>query len=146
MGGVMADMLKRGAASAGDEIVRGLTQMRDALASGESLSDRFAVRTVELDLEPREWTPAQLRKLRARFHASQAVFARLIGASPKTVQSWEQGNQPPAMASRLLECIERFPEPWENMLKRGEGAKPRRRRSNNSVKKPQGARVNSRHG
>ncbi len=142
----MTDISKAKSASPGDEIIRGLTGFRDALATGAPLSDRFPVHTVKLDLEPREWTPTQLRKLRARFQASQSVFAKLIGASVKTVQAWEQGNQPPAMASRLLECIERFPEPWEDMLRRSAVTTVRPAPRARSTKKPRTARVNSRHG
>jgi putative transcriptional regulator len=138
--------ISKAKSSAGDEIIRGLTGLRDALATEEPLADRFAVHTVKLDLEPRTWTPAQVRKLRARFQASQSVFAKLIGASVKTVQAWEQGGQPPAMASRLLECIERFPEPWEDMLRRSAVATVRRAPSPRAKKKSRTARVNSRHG
>lgn len=100
----------------GDEIIRGLTGMRDALAAGQRLPERFTMRTVELQLEPRDWTPEEIKALRERLKASQSIFALLIGTSTKTVQSWEQGNMPPPMASRLLECIEKDPGPWEKML------------------------------
>ncbi|HRQ73979.1 MAG TPA: hypothetical protein PLU35_13215 [Phycisphaerales bacterium] len=100
----------------GEEIIRGLKGLRDALASGVRLPDRFTMRTIELELEPRDWTPDDIRALRERLHASQAVFAKLIGASIKTVQAWEQGNAPPPMARRLLECIQQNPEPWERIL------------------------------
>lgn len=138
--------ISKSKSSAGDEIIRGLTGLRDALATGDPLFGRFAVHTVELDLEPRQWTPAQLRKLRARFQASQSVFAKLIGASVKTVQAWEQGSQPPAMASRLLECIDRFPEPWEDMLRRSAVTTVRRSPPPRPKKKPRTTRINSRHG
>lgn len=107
---------RTGQPNIGDEIIRGLTGFRDALARGERLSDRFTVRTVEVDWKPRRWTPSEVRALRERFNASQLVFARLIGASVKTVQSWEQGKAPPPMASRLLDCIQNDPGPWERML------------------------------
>jgi len=101
---------------AGKEIVRGLTGLRDALSSGVRLQERFTMRTVELELEPRDWTPAEIKALRAQLRASQSVFARLIGASTKAVQAWEQGNPMSPMARRLLECIEKDPAPWEQML------------------------------
>lgn len=100
----------------GDEIIRGLTGLRDALAKGESIKERFTMRSIELDLEPREWTPEEVRAIREKLHASQAVFAKLLGASVKTVQAWEQGNAPSPMASRLLECIDKNPTPWEKIL------------------------------
>lgn len=100
----------------GDEIIRGLAGLRDALASGQHLPERFTMRTVELQLEPRDWTPDEIRALREQLKASQNVFAKLIGASPKTIQAWEQGNPPSPMARRLLECIEKDPTPWAKML------------------------------
>lgn len=101
----------------GQELIRGLTGLRDALARGERLSDRFTVRTVELDFEPRAWSGRDVRSLRESLHTSQAVFAKLIGASVKTVQAWEQGNVPPPMARRLLDCICDDPAPWKRILK-----------------------------
>jgi len=104
--------------SVGDEIVRGLKGLRDALSAGESLPRRFTMRTVELELEPREWSSREIRELRDQLKASQSVFAKLIGSSAKTVQAWEQGKVPPPMACRLLECIERDRARWEQVLRK----------------------------
>ena len=42
---------------------------------------------------------------------SQAVFARLLNVSTKTVQSWEQGVRTPSHASRrLLQIYSQHPE------------------------------------
>jgi putative transcriptional regulator len=101
---------------ASKEIVRGLAGLRDALAGGSLMPDRFTMRTVELVLEPRDWTPAEVKALREQLRASQSVFARLIGTSTKAVQAWEQGNPMSPMARRLLECIQKNPAPWEEML------------------------------
>ena len=107
---------KRVKPSPGPEIIRGLREFAEALEQGVPLSQRFTVRRVEFGPSPRRWTFAEVRGLRERLGASQAVFARLIGASVKTVQSWEQGKAPPPMASRLLDCIQNDPGPWERML------------------------------
>jgi putative transcriptional regulator len=109
----------------GDEIIRGLTGLRDALATGERLADRFTMRTVELDLDPRPWTPAQVRALRTRLKASQPVFAKLVGANVKTIQAWEQGKPPPPMARRLLDCIAKDLAPWEKILREAAVTKAR---------------------
>ena len=103
---------------AGKEIVRGLAGLRDALAGGSLRPDRFTMRTVELVLAPRDWTPSEVKALREQLRASQSVFARLIGTSTKAVQAWEQGNPMSPMAKRLLECIQKNPAPWEEMLHR----------------------------
>lgn len=107
----------------GEEIIRSLTGMRDALAKGQPLRQRFTMRTVELRLEPRNWSPSDIVALRNQLHASQSVFAKLLGTSVKTVQAWEQGHPPPPMARRLLECIEKDREPWERILRNAAIAK-----------------------
>jgi putative transcriptional regulator len=41
---------------------------------------------------------------------SQTVFARLINVSPKTVQSWEQGQRIPSQAAqRMLQVLQEKP-------------------------------------
>lgn len=104
----------------GEEIISGLTELRDALRDGEPLHQRFTMRRVELQLEPREFTAEQIKELRELFHASQGVFARLIGVSPATLQKWEQGRQtPPAWGRRLFELMVRDPRPFREMLEEG---------------------------
>jgi putative transcriptional regulator len=42
---------------------------------------------------------------------SQAFFARLFNVSPKTVQSWEQGQRTPSQAAqRMLQVFQERPE------------------------------------
>ena len=42
---------------------------------------------------------------------SQAVFARLLNVSPKTIQSWEQGQRVPSQAAqRMLHVFQERPE------------------------------------
>lgn len=102
--------------NAGREIVRGLSGLRDALAAGARVSERFTMRSVESVMGPRDWSPSEVKALREQLRASQSVFAKLIGASTKAVQAWEQGNPMSPMARRLLECIQKNPVPWEEML------------------------------
>lgn len=99
------------------EIIEGLTEFRDALRDGEPIEQRFTVRTVELRLDPKPFSPEEVRELRRSFRASQTVFARLIGVSPSTLKNWEQGVQaPPTWGRRLLELMQRDPTPWNSML------------------------------
>lgn len=102
--------------SPGPEIIRGLEGLVQSLERGERLEGRFTVRTVRMPAAPSVWTPEGIARLREQFRASQAVFARLLGVSVKTLQSWEQGHSPPSMACRLLDCIRDDPRPWERML------------------------------
>ena len=50
----------------------------------------------------------QIKRLRMRNRASQAVFAAYLNTSPSTVQKWEQGQKRPSGASlKLLNLVER---------------------------------------
>jgi len=64
-----------------------------------------------------------VRKIRAKFHKSQAEFARMIGVSLNTLQNWEQGRRHPVGPARALLLIAaREPRAVERAL-----AKPSRR-------------------
>jgi putative transcriptional regulator len=50
---------------------------------------------------------AQIKRLRTRNNASQAVFAAYLNTSASTVQKWEQGQKKPGGASlKLLNLVE----------------------------------------
>lgn len=73
----------------------------------------IALRTTTYDLpeEPPEIDPETLVALRHQSMMSQAVFARLLNVSTKTVQSWEQGLRTPSHASRrLIQIYSEYPE------------------------------------
>lgn len=49
----------------------------------------------------------QIKRLRTRNKASQAVFAAYLNTSPSTIQKWEQGRKKPNGASlKLLNLVE----------------------------------------
>jgi len=55
----------------------------------------------------RNLSAAQIKRLRMRNKASQAVFAAYLNTSPSTVQKWEQGQKKPNGPSlKLLNLIE----------------------------------------
>lgn len=62
----------------------------------------LTLRTVDVPEAPPEIDAATLIALREAAAMSQSVFARMLFVSPKTVQSWEQGNRRPSMAARRL--------------------------------------------
>ena len=96
----------------------GMRELQEWMASGRPLEERFTVRTVELPGEPGAYDAASVRATRERLGASQAVFAGLLGASPKLVQAWEIGGRAPsAMARRLLDEINRDPARWSALLR-----------------------------
>ncbi|MBC7819432.1 MAG: helix-turn-helix domain-containing protein [Planctomycetaceae bacterium] len=62
----------------------------------------LTLRTVEVPEEPPEIDAKSLASLRTQAAMSQAVFAKLLNVSTKTLQSWEQGLRQPSDASRRL--------------------------------------------
>ena len=67
--------------------------------------------TLELPDRPPPIPPEDLTALRLRSQMSQAVFARLLNVSTKTVQSWEQGNRKPSQAAlRLIQVFQNDPD------------------------------------
>ncbi len=55
----------------------------------------------------KEFSPAQIKKLRLRHGASQAVFAAYLNTSVSSVQKWEQGQKTPRGASlKLLNLVD----------------------------------------
>jgi putative transcriptional regulator len=56
----------------------------------------------------RQYSAAQIKSLRLRFKASQAVFAAYLNTSTSTVQKWEQGqNRPNGPSLKLLNLADR---------------------------------------
>jgi putative transcriptional regulator len=56
----------------------------------------------------RDYTAEEIKALRLRTRASEAVFAAYLNTSPTTVQKWEQGQKHPSGPSlKLLNLVER---------------------------------------
>ena len=109
----------------GEQILESLGEMEDALSKGERLHERFTMRRVELELEPRSFTAEEVRALREVFRASQTVFAKLLGVKPSTLRNWEQGRQtPPAVGRRLMEVMEEDPDRFREKLEHATRASP----------------------
>ncbi len=101
----------------GEEIIEGLAELKEALATGEPLAARFNCRQVVLELEPHEFEPADVRCTRRLLGASQGVFAKFLGVSLQTVRAWEQGTKSPReVARRFMDEIRRDPTYWRARL------------------------------
>jgi len=59
-------------------------------------------RTIKADRYPMEFAPVDVLDVRARFHATQEEFARMIGISVQTLRNWEQGKRRPQGPARAL--------------------------------------------
>lgn len=58
--------------------------------------------------EPKAYTAYEIKRLRLREKASQAVFAAYLNTSVSTVQKWEIGEKTPSgPALKLLDLVER---------------------------------------
>jgi putative transcriptional regulator len=56
----------------------------------------------------KHFSATQIKRLRRRHTASQAVFAAYLNTSPSTVQKWEQGKKRPNGPSlKLLNIVDR---------------------------------------
>jgi len=56
----------------------------------------------------KHYTPLQIKRIRKRNKASQAVFAAYLNTAPSTVQKWEQGQKKPSgLALKLLNLVDR---------------------------------------
>ncbi|MEX1058259.1 MAG: DNA-binding transcriptional regulator [Natronospirillum sp.] len=54
----------------------------------------------------KEYTAAQIKRIRTKYHASQGVFAAYLNTSVSTVQKWEQGQKKPNGPSlKLLNLV-----------------------------------------
>ena len=102
----------------GAEMAAGLSAFCDALESGKSVEKRFTVRTVSLDLQPKPYGPEDVKHVRKMLNASQALLAKFLGVSVKTIRAWEQGTRPvPTIACRYLDDIVAYPDLWRNRLR-----------------------------
>ena len=55
----------------------------------------------------KDFSAAEIKRLRLRCRASQAVFAAYLNTSPSTVQKWEQGQKHPNGPSlKLLNLVD----------------------------------------
>lgn len=49
-----------------------------------------------------EFSPLDVKAIRAQLHQSQREFAQMIGVSTATLQNWEQGRRKPEGPARAL--------------------------------------------
>ena len=102
------------------EMIAGLSEFCEALEEGIALEDRFTVRTVTLDLTPRSYKGNDVKALRERLKASQAIFAKFLGVSVSAVRAWELDSRDvPVIACRFMDEIVAYPELWVRRMKGG---------------------------
>jgi putative transcriptional regulator len=88
-----------------ERLTAGLTEAVQ-FAKGE-----LTLRTVKVPDPPPKIAAKEVASLRAKAGMSQTVFARVFNVSPKTVQSWEQGERKPSHAAlRMLQVFRANPK------------------------------------
>lgn len=93
-----------------DELFGELMQSLDQ-ALQYSRGEQVNARTTVLPAPPEPLSRQEIIKLREQFNCSQAIFARLLNVSVKTLQAWEQGVRVPSDAAlKLLTVAKRHPE------------------------------------
>lgn len=99
------------------DLVEGLGGLLEDLQNNASIPDKYTCRGLILDLVPRAYTADDVRAIRSLLRVSQALFAKFLGVSPKTVSAWEQGKKVPSeLASRFMDEIHRNPEYWQKRV------------------------------
>lgn len=86
-------------------------------SAGEALEHargKRELRTTVLPAAPKPMRATEIRKLRRKLNASQAVFAYYLNVSPKLVQAWEADRRTPqGPALLLLRIVDRNPKSLE---------------------------------
>jgi putative transcriptional regulator len=92
--------------SLGEELIAGLKGFAETLEAGTPIESRYTVQTVTLDLETKPYSAQDLKAARKTLNVSQAILAKFLGVSVKTVSAWEQGAKSiPTIACRYLDDI-----------------------------------------
>ncbi len=105
-------------ASVGKKMVDRLKRFAEALETADSMPERFTCRTIKLNLEPTPYDAKQVKEVRKRLRASQAIFAQFLGVSVSAVRDWEQGAKSPRGSScRIMDEIVRDPGYWRDRLR-----------------------------
>ena len=83
-----------------EDLREGLQDVR-AYERGEAVK----LRVTHLPSVPKQLTPREIRRIRGKLNASQAVFAQYLNVSANAVRSWEQGTRKPQQAALKLLVI-----------------------------------------
>lgn len=94
------------------ELVTGIKEVR------EHDKGQVTLRTYEVEeLEPLPVMTAELvRSTREAMNVSQAVFARRLRVSKRTLENWEQGRtKPNDQATALILMVRRYPDTMDRL-------------------------------
>ncbi|MDR0533102.1 MAG: helix-turn-helix domain-containing protein [Verrucomicrobiales bacterium] len=93
----------------GSELIASAREGLDILRAGKI--DDLRTTTLELPTPVSKIAPIEIRRIRTRMGASQAVFARLLNVPKRTAIAWERGERKPSGAAlKLLHIAKKQPE------------------------------------
>lgn len=93
----------------GSDLIGAARELANDLRAGRAGDLRST--TLELPKPATELKPGQIRGIRVKMGASQAVFARLLNVPKGTAIAWETGvRRPSGAALKLLHIARRKPE------------------------------------
>jgi putative transcriptional regulator len=102
----------------GQELVRRLRHFNEILDTTDNLPDQFTCRTIRLNLQPKGYHGADVKKVRTILGVSQALFAQFAGVSAAAVKDWEQDIKPPNGAvCRLMDEIIHNPAYFQSRIR-----------------------------
>ena len=80
----------------------------EAILDAKSGNKILNSETVSIEIEPLvEYSADAIKDIRQRTGLTQALFAKWIGVSTRTVEAWEAGrNKPSGPSSRLLSLLQ----------------------------------------
>ena len=80
----------------------------EAILDAKSGNKILNSETVSIEIEPLvEYSADTIKDIRKRTGLTQALFAKWIGVSTRTVEAWESGrNKPSGPSSRLLSLLQ----------------------------------------
>ncbi len=87
--------------------------LEEALAHAEG---KITLRSmiIEVPAPPTKYKFKDIKKIREKGRYSEAIFARILNVSPRTIQAWESGHRAPSQSAlRLLEIIDKGIYPHE---------------------------------
>ncbi|WP_027396062.1 helix-turn-helix domain-containing protein [Anaerovibrio lipolyticus] len=84
------------------------TALDEAILDAKSGNKILNSETVSIEIEPLvEYSADTIKDIRKRTGLTQALFAKWIGVSTRTVEAWESGrNKPSGPSSRLLSLLQ----------------------------------------
>jgi DNA-binding transcriptional regulator YiaG len=99
------------------EASAGVEAYLEASKAGEALEGLCTIKTYRVNVQSKTYGPGQVRLVRSKFNASQALFAKFLGVTPLVVSLWERGDRKPSRTiCRYLDDLQKFPQLWTSRI------------------------------